>query len=196
MVIIGPGTLPGPMAFVGTRWRGRVGSRAQIRRTCESPRHRAAPYCHHTRCGEINLTAESLADDRHGGMNSLLFPNRRIPGRHGKFRTRRSCALRNQINSKPRSHSSGRQRAGHGGRTTCDMNSKLRERAAGHGQPGLIRNDAQSRLVRITAASCGNSRDDASRPMRWRSRLYAGDDHVRLDEGLKLVMSKPLRALK
>jgi hypothetical protein len=100
--------------FCGNRWRGRVGSRAQIRRTCESPRHRAAPYCHHTRCGEINLTAESLADDRHGGMNSLLFPNRRIPGRHGKFRTRRSCALRNQINSKPRSHSSGRQRAGHG----------------------------------------------------------------------------------
>jgi len=144
LVIIGPGTLPGPMAFVGTRWRGRVGSRAQIRRTCESPRHRAAPYCHHTRCGEINLTAEPLADDRHCGMNSLLFPNRRIPGRHGKFRTRRSCALRNQINSKPRSHSSGRQRAGHGGRTTCDMNSKLRERG---GRARTAWTDSQRRSV-------------------------------------------------
>jgi hypothetical protein len=115
LVIIGPGTgYQGQWLLWDPRWRGRVGSRAQMRRTCESPRRRAAPYRHHPRRGEVDLTAESLADDRHCGMNSLLFPNRRVPGRYRKFKTRRSCALRNQINAKPRSHSSIRQRPDRG----------------------------------------------------------------------------------
>jgi hypothetical protein len=162
LVIIGPGTgYQGQWLFWGPG--GAVEPALRRRwphmRIAPAPRGAVLPS---RALREIGLTAEPLADDRHCGMNSL---------RHGKFNAHRSCALRNQINAKPRSHSSVRRRAGRG--APDDLRYELEiagNGAAGHGQPGLIRNDAQSRLVRITAASRGNSRDDASRPMRCRSR--------------------------
>jgi hypothetical protein len=128
LVIIGPGTLPGPMAFVGTRWvwSGRIAG--ADRRTCESPRRaRGAPCCRRSRSGEVDLTAEPLADDRDCGMNSMLLPEPTHPGRYGKFKARRSRALRNPNQRKAAlpfiSPPAPRSRRW----TICDKNSKMRE---------------------------------------------------------------------
>ena len=144
-----------------------------------------------TRCGEINPTGRvacrrpSLRDEFTSFPEPAHSPDGTANSKHVVPRPTQS------INAKPRSHSLVRRR-----RTNARYELEIAGNGtAGHGQPGLIRNGAQSGLVRITAASWGNSTDNASRPMRCRLRLYAGDDHVRLDEDLKLLMSKSLRAL-
>ena len=96
MVIIGPGTGYQGQWLLWEPDGAGGGARAQIRRTRESRQRRAAPYCHHTRCGEINLTAEPLADDRRCGMNSLLVPEPTHPERYGKFNARRSYAIKSR----------------------------------------------------------------------------------------------------
>ena len=125
LVIIGPGTgyqgqwlLWGPDGAVGPD-RGRRWPHTRV-----TPA--GAPCCRHWRDGEVDLTAEPLADDRDRGMNSLLLPEPTHPKRYSKFKTRRSCALRNPNQRKAAlsfiSAPARRSRR----RTTCDMSSKLR----------------------------------------------------------------------
>jgi hypothetical protein len=125
-------------------------------------------------------------------MNSLYFPNRCIPRRPGKFKTRFPAPCTIKSRQSRASHSARGQRAPASLRYEPEI---VRNGAAGHEQPGLIRNDAQSRFVRITPASCGTQETCRATDGMSVTPTCAEDDHVRVDEGLKLLMSKSLRAL-
>src|SRR5258707_732799 len=119
-------------------------------------------------------------------MNSLLVPEPTHPGRCGKFHARRSCAIKSTQSRAVIHRSAGAPVA-----APDDLRYELEiagNGAAGYGQPGLNRNDAQPGLVRITAASYGTQGTMPRDRCDVGHAKYAGDDHVRLDEGLKLLM--------
>jgi hypothetical protein len=125
LVIIGPGTLPGPMAFVGTRWRGRAGSPAQMAAHAGRPSAARRRTAITPAAARSILRAEPLDDDRRCGMNSLFFPEpthsrtaRQIQNTSflRPARSNQRKAALSFINAPAR-----RSRR----RTTCDMSSKL-----------------------------------------------------------------------